>query len=58
MGAKKNTSILLNRILDITKYSDGVGIEKDAGKSPVLVFHKGIDIFCAVLSRVISEQTP
>ncbi|HOE61705.1 MAG TPA: hypothetical protein P5125_01060 [Kiritimatiellia bacterium] len=57
-GAMKNTSIPLNRILDITKYSDGVGIEKDAGKSPVLVFHEGIDIFCAVLSRVISEQAP
>ncbi len=31
MGTKKNTSIQPNRILDITKHSDGVGIEKDAG---------------------------
>jgi hypothetical protein len=55
MGSLKNTNIKLDKILDVTKYSDGVGIEKDSGKSPVLSFDQDIDIFCATLARAISD---
>ncbi len=54
-GSTKNISIKLNRILDFTRYSDGVKIDKDAGKNPVLVFDESIDVFCAILARVIAD---
>lgn len=54
-GTMKNASIKLDKILDITPYSDGVGIQKDSGKSPILGFTYNIDIFCAMLARAISD---
>lgn len=55
MGTMKNVSIKLDKILNVTKYSDGVGVEKDTGKSPVLIFDRDIDVFCATLARAISD---
>lgn len=54
-GFLKNTSIKLDRILDFTRYSDGVKIDKDAGKNPVLIFDDDIDVFCAILARAIAD---
>lgn len=48
MGSKKNANITYNKILAITPYTDGVGIEKDAGKSPVLICSQS-----SVVSRVL-----
>jgi tellurite resistance protein len=56
-GALKNTSIKLDRILDFTRYSDGVKIDKDAGKNPVLIFNDDIDLFCAILARAIADYS-
>ncbi|MCO5249680.1 MAG: hypothetical protein M9887_12115 [Chitinophagales bacterium] len=55
MGEKKNTNIRLNRILSFIPYSDGIQIEKDAGKSPFLSIDKDITSFSIVLSRLINE---
>lgn len=55
MGAMKNSSLKLDRILDFTRYTDGVGVEKDSGKSPVLIFADEIEMFCATLARLISD---
>ena len=55
-GARKNLSIKLGKILDFTPYSDGVCIQKDAGKNPLLKFSDGVDIFCAMLARAISDD--
>lgn len=54
-GAMKNTAIRLDKIIDINRYSDGVGIQKDTGKSPVLCFKGDIEMFCAVLARAIDD---
>ena len=54
-GALKNTAIRLDKIIDINSYSDGVGIQKDTGKSPVLCFKGDIEMFCAVLARAIDD---
>ena len=54
-GTMKNSSIRLAKILDFTPYNDGVLIEKDAGRSPVLGFSTNIDLFCASLARAIQD---
>jgi hypothetical protein len=36
-GASKNSTIRFSKILAIVPYSDAVGIEKDAGRSPVFM---------------------
>lgn len=55
VGNKKNTSIQISKILSITPYSDGVGIEKDSGKSPVIRVSFNADILAMVLGRVIND---
>ena len=51
MGAKKNSNIKYDAILSIVPYTDGVGIEKQSGKSPVFVCNNS-DILAIVLSRL------
>lgn len=55
MGGKKNTNIKLDKILTLTPYSDGVGIEKDAGKSPILRVPYNADILIRTLGRAIND---
>jgi hypothetical protein len=55
VGHIKNTSIPISKILSVTPYSDGVGIEKDSGKSPVLRVLYDADILAMVLGRVIND---
>jgi hypothetical protein len=54
-GALKNAAIKLDKIINISPYTDGVGIEKDAGKSPILGFTDDIEMFCAVLARAVND---
>ena len=51
MGAKKNTNIKYQNVLSVVPYSDGIGIEKDSGKSPTLIFGNA-DIAVRILSRI------
>lgn len=55
MGSKKNTNIPLNKILSINPYSDGVGIEKVSGRSPLLTVSDDAYILLMILSRVIND---
>lgn len=54
-GSIKNTNIPLSKILSITPYSDGVGIEKDSGKSPILRVSNDADLLAMYLARVIND---
>ena len=54
-GNKKNSNILLSKVLSVTPYSDGVGIEKDTGKSPILRVSGSADILAMMLGRVIND---
>lgn len=56
VGNKKNTNIQINKILSVTPYSDGIGIEKDSGKSPILRVICDADILAMILGRVINDQ--
>lgn len=56
VGNMKNTAISLNDILDIKVYSDGVGIEKAKGRTPIITLSQGSDIFVKILTRLISES--
>jgi len=51
MGTKKNTNIKYQNVLSVVPYSDGIGIEKDSGKSPTLIFNNA-DIAVRILSRL------
>ncbi len=55
-GNKKNSIILLSKVLNITPYSDGVEIDKETGKSPTLQLPDRADIFCMILERIIRER--
>ena len=57
-GNRKNSNIQLSRVLSVTPYSDGVGIEKDSGKSPVLRVSDNADILAMMLGRVINDLQP
>lgn len=50
MGDRKNNNIKYQSILSIVPYSDGVEIEKDSGKSPVLIC-----LNSEVLSRILAR---
>jgi hypothetical protein len=56
-GIAKNQCIRLSKILDIIRYKDGIGIEKDAGKSPVLIIRdvRSIPVVTAMLARLIRD---
>ena len=55
MGSKGNKTIRLNRILDIKPYTNGVDIQKDAGRSPFLEFNNNVDLFSMILVRLLDE---
>lgn len=55
-GAKKNANIRIDKILNFTPYTDGVEIEKETGKSPMLHIHQHADIFCMTLERLLNER--
>ena len=55
MGDRKNTNIKLDKILALTPYSDGVGIEKDAGKSPIIRVPYNADILIRTLGRAMND---
>lgn len=56
VGNKKNMTIPISKILSVTPYSDGIGIEKDSGKSPILRVICDADILAMILGRVINDQ--
>lgn len=54
-GSKKNSNIRLDKVLSITPYTDGVEIDKETGRNPVLKINANADIFCIILDRLIKE---
>jgi hypothetical protein len=55
-GAKKNTSIRLNAIINVTPHENGIVIDKSSGRSPHLELFGGDPLLISViLRRVISE---
>jgi hypothetical protein len=54
MGQKGNKTIPINKILDFKPFKNGVDIQKDSGKSPFLQFEKNVDVFSAILSRLMN----
>jgi len=55
VGNKKNSNIQLSKILSVNPYSDGVGIEKESGKSPIFRLSDNADILAMTLVRVIND---
>ncbi len=53
MGESKNTNIRLEKILSCTIHAHGVEVDKDAGKVPILIPRKDIDIMGRILKRLI-----
>jgi hypothetical protein len=55
VGNKKNSNIQLNKVLSVSPYIDGVGIEKDSGKSPILRVTENADVLAMTLGRMLNE---
>ena len=55
IGNKRSNNIPINKILSVTPYIDGVGIEKDSGKSPIIRVSFNADILAMILGRVIND---
>jgi len=54
-GRLKNSNIRLEKIIGFSPYSDGVEVQKDTGKSPLLTIQNNADIFCIMLGRLLSR---
>jgi hypothetical protein len=55
IGGRKNSNIQLGKVLSVNPYSDGVGIEKDSGKSPIFRVSDNADILAMTIGRMINE---
>ncbi len=55
VGTLRSVNIQLSKILSVSPYSDGVGIEKDSGKSPIIRVSSNADIMAMILGRVIND---
>lgn len=56
LGNSKNTNLKLDRILSYTPYTDGVEIEKDSGRNPLLKFNDDVEVFSMLISRLLRES--
>lgn len=56
LGARKTSSIRLNKIVSYTPYSNGIEIFKDTGKSITVTFDTDMDLFNLLFSRVLRES--
>jgi Chloroplast envelope transporter len=56
VGVTKNSTIRLERLVQFTPYTDGVELDKDSGKSPVLQLRADADLFCMILGRLLDEM--
>lgn len=56
LGARKTSSIRLNKIVSYTPYSNGIEIFKDTGKSMTVTFDTDMDIFNLLFSRILRES--
>ena len=56
LGARKTSSIRLNKIVSYTPYSNGIEIFKDTGKSMTVTFDTDMDLFNLLFSRILRES--
>lgn len=56
-GTKGNKNIRYSKILGIVPYNNGVDISKDSGKNPFIEITDDVEIFTAILTRALNEET-
>ena len=54
IGSKKNSQIRLDKVLSFTSYSNGVQIDKDTGRSPLLYF-SDTEVFSILFARLLRD---
>lgn len=52
-GAKRNTSISFSKIVGFTVFSDGLKVEKDTGRDQYFLGETDLEVFGAVLDRLL-----
>jgi hypothetical protein len=55
-GQRGNKAIRLTALIGIEPYSDGIGLEKATGKSPILVMHEHVELASVVLSALLVQS--
>jgi len=56
IGSRKNKRIYLKRILDFDAYTNGVQVQKVAGKSPFFASDQNVDVFAMILGRLLFRE--
>jgi hypothetical protein len=54
-GTRANKTIRLSALLGVQPYTDGIGLEKATGKSPVLALSGNVELATVVLSAVLAQ---
>jgi hypothetical protein len=52
-GSRKSVTIPYRKILNITRYADGIGVEKDTGKDQVFTCTADMGVFCTALAGAL-----
>lgn len=55
LGARKSTTIRLNKVVSFTPYSDGIELFKETGKSIIIKIDTDMELFNLLLSRVMMD---
>ena len=54
-GSRGNKTIRLSALLGIQPYTDGIGLEKATGKSPVLALNANVELATVILSAILAQ---
>jgi hypothetical protein len=55
MGGRGNKVISLSKVLDFEAYTDGIKIQKESGKDPMIQFSADGEVFAAIFGRAIRD---
>jgi hypothetical protein len=54
-GGRANKTIKLSALIGIEPYTDGIGLEKATGKSPVIVLDEHVELATIILSALLAQ---
>lgn len=55
-GSRKTTSMAYSKIINLTRYDDGVVIEKDTGKDQVFRCNGDVKVFAVILNAAMQHS--
>lgn len=56
VGSQENYTIPLSNVLSLTKYSNGIGIDRDSGKKIIILVDENADMLNIIAARIINQE--